>query len=139
MFLYFKLLTPFGTGLPKEFGQFSLSVYINKYQAAIQQYIETITGKSQYKQLCTTGIGYQLVSNTRINSKILRVIIDSRATGNFIKPITATTYKIGTKQKKKSYCLNLVDREVIDYNKRVVDRETVSVVIVIPLHRNFGN
>jgi hypothetical protein len=130
-FLYFKLLTPFGTGLPKEYSKFSLSVYINKYSVAIQQYIETITGKIQYKQLCTTGIGQQLVSNTRIRNEILRIIIDSGATGNFIKPATANTYRIKIQKKQKPYCLNLVDRENIEYNKEVVDRETVSVVITI--------
>jgi hypothetical protein len=131
MFLYFKLLTPFGTGLPREYRQFSLSVYIGKYSTAIQQYIKTVTGKIQYKYLCTTGIGYQLVVNTRINNTILRVIIDSGAIGSFIKPTTANTNSIWIQQKKRSYCLNLVNRENIDYNKGVVDRETVSVVITI--------
>jgi hypothetical protein len=85
----------------------------------------------QYKHLCTTGIGHQLVVNTKINKNILKVIIDSGATGSFIKPATAIANNIGTQQKKRSYCLNLVDREKIDYNKGVVDRETVSVVIAI--------
>jgi hypothetical protein len=96
MFLYFKLLTPFGTGLPREYRQFSLSVYINRYSVTIQQHIETVTGKTQYKCFCTTGVGYQLILNTKINNNILRVIIDSGATGSFIKPATANTNSIWT-------------------------------------------
>jgi hypothetical protein len=72
-----------------------------------------------------------LVSNTRINNKILRVIIDSGVTSNFIKPAASTANSIWTQQKKRSYCFNFVDRENIDYNKRVVDRKTVLVVITI--------
>jgi hypothetical protein len=106
-------------------------VYVSRYSAAIQQYIETVTDRTQHKCLCTTGIGYQLVVNTRINNYILRVIIDSGATGSFIKPATANTNSIQTQQKKRSYCFNLVDRENIDYNKGVVDRKTVLVAITI--------
>jgi hypothetical protein len=72
-----------------------------------------------------------LIVNTRINNNIFRIIIDSGTTSSFIKPATAIANSIGTRQKRKSYYLNFVNRENIDYNKGIVDRETVSVGITI--------
>jgi hypothetical protein len=125
--VYFKLLTLFSSRFPEEY--LSLIGDRGRYQVVYRQQVYQITDKDWQEQLYTTG-NRQIVCSTKIEGKTIRVIIDSGTTDNFINLNIAAINRIVLQRKRLSYKLTLADRENIDYNKRVVNRETIQVEIV---------
>ena len=96
---------------------FSSTDLANKYKRTIYQRIRTITGKKELHQIYTTGRERQLFTTTQLEGATLRVMLDSRAIGNYISLTVVAIYRIVTQQKTKPYQLSLANSKNMEYNR----------------------
>ena len=89
----------------------------NKYKRTVHQRIKTITRKQELYQIYITGRERQLYTTTRLERATLRVIVDSRAIGNYISLTVVAIYRIVTQQKTKLYQLSLANSADMKYNR----------------------
>ncbi len=96
---------------------FSLTDLANKYQGTVCQRIQTITRKKELHQICMIGKHRQLFTTTQLEGATLRVMVDSRAIGNYISLTVVAIYRIVTQQKTKPYQLSLANSKNMEYNR----------------------
>ncbi|EDO02460.1 hypothetical protein SS1G_04936 [Sclerotinia sclerotiorum 1980 UF-70] len=87
-------------------------------------------------QLNIAGQAGQIYCNAKINGRVIRAMIDSGATGNFIAPKTAKYLGVQLQTKQTPYQLQLVDGQLAGLDGKI-SQETRSVQMIIDQHKEI--